>query len=110
MHLPHSIPQFALPQIFFSSLYHGSQVRRSRRGEGKGEKRYVLVWNCYVRFSEILLPSTLDNASPSDGDDPSAKIWNLSLTRTAEHDTAMFHRWKGDMDGILIYVRFKTVH
>jgi hypothetical protein len=44
---------------------------------------------CYVRLSEILLPSTLDDASSSGGDDPSAKIWNLSLARTSEHDAAM---------------------
>ena len=110
MHLPHSIPQFALPQIFFFSPYHESQARRSGRREGKGERRYVLLWNCYVRFSEILLPSTLDGASSSGGDDPSAKIWNLSLARTSEHDAAMIDRWKGDMDGILIYVCFRTVY
>jgi hypothetical protein len=78
--------------------------------KGKVEKGIVLVWNCYVHFFEILLPSTLDNASPPDGDDPSVKIWNLSFERTSEHDIAMFHRMKGDMDGILIYVRFKTAH
>lgn len=46
-------------------------------------------------------------AAPSlpGGDDPSAKMWSLSISQASEHDLAMAERWKSDMDGILIYVR-----
>jgi len=44
-------------------------------------------------------------AAPSlpGGDDPSAKMWSLSISQFSEHDAAMAERWKNDMDGILIY-------
>ena len=40
------------------------------------------------------------------GDDLSSKMWILSITHADKHDSAMVERWKADMDGILIYVRF----
>ena len=40
------------------------------------------------------------------GDDPSSKMWILSITHADKHDSAMVERWKADMDGILVYVRF----
>ncbi|KAH9957473.1 hypothetical protein BJV74DRAFT_420364 [Russula compacta] len=43
-------------------------------------------------------------SSGSPGSDgPSMKMWDLCLTYAEKHDTAMFERWKDDMDGILIY-------
>ena len=36
------------------------------------------------------------------------KMWDLCLTYADKHDTAMFERWKDDMDGILIYVRVSS--
>ncbi|KAF8490153.1 hypothetical protein F5888DRAFT_1742581 [Russula emetica] len=39
----------------------------------------------------------------SSGDDPSSKMWILSITHADKHDSAMVERWKADMDGILIY-------
>lgn len=60
-------------------------------------------------FSDILLPSILA-VGLSGVDNPSAKMWYLSLSHFTKHDEAMTDRWKGDMDGILIYVRFKAVH
>jgi hypothetical protein len=40
------------------------------------------------------------------GDDPSTKMWILSISHADKHDAEMVERWKDDMDGILIYVRF----
>lgn len=40
------------------------------------------------------------------GDDPSLRMWILSIAHADKHDSAMVERWKADMDGILIYVRF----
>jgi hypothetical protein len=40
------------------------------------------------------------------GDDPSTKMWVLSISHADKHDSEMVERWKDDMDGILIYVRF----
>lgn len=39
----------------------------------------------------------------SRADDPSSKMWILSITHADKHDSAMVERWKADMDGILIY-------
>ena len=35
-------------------------------------------------------------------------MWDLCLTYAEKHDIAMVERWKDDMDGILIYVRFSS--
>ena len=43
---------------------------------------------------------------PGPGDDPSTKMWVLSISHADKHDSEMVERWKDDMDGILIYVRF----
>ena len=43
---------------------------------------------------------------PASGDDPSSKMWILAIAHADKHDGAMVERWKADMDGILIYVRF----
>ena len=43
------------------------------------------------------------------GDDPSTKMWVLSILHADKHDSEMVERWKDDMDGILIYVRFKRL-
>lgn len=39
----------------------------------------------------------------------SVKMWTLSISHATQHDTAMADRWKNDMDGILVYVRFGTI-
>ena len=44
------------------------------------------------------------------GGEPSTKMWTLSLSHTTKHDEAMAERWKSDMDGILVYVRFMASH
>jgi len=61
-------------------------------------------------LSDILLLPTLAAASLLGDDDTSVKMWTLSISHATQHDTAMADRWKNDMDGILIYVRFGTIH
>jgi hypothetical protein len=56
-----------------------------------------------VSVSKIVFPSVARIATS--GDDPSSKMWILSITHADKHDSAMVERWKADMDGILIYVR-----
>jgi hypothetical protein len=36
-------------------------------------------------------------------------MWVLSISHADKHDAEMVERWKDDMDGILIYVRFKRL-
>lgn len=62
------------------------------------------------RFSDTLLLSTLAAAGLPGGDDPSAKMWALSISHASRHDDAMIDRWKNDMDGILVYVRYTIIH
>jgi hypothetical protein len=57
-----------------------------------------------VSLSKIVFP--LVAILVASGDDPSSKMWILSITHADKHDSAMVERWKADMDGILIYVRF----
>jgi hypothetical protein len=65
--------------------------------------------NVSVRMESLpsfyLTLSTAAAPSLPGGDDPSAKMWSLSISQFSEHDAAMAERWKNDMDGILIYVR-----
>jgi hypothetical protein len=58
-----------------------------------------------VSVSKIVFPSVAAILATS-GDDPSSKMWILSIAHADKHDSAMVERWKADMDGILIYVRF----
>ena len=51
-----------------------------------------------IVFSSVAILAT-------SGDDPSSKMWILSIAHADKHDSAMVERWKADMDGILIYVR-----
>ena len=62
------------------------------------------------RFSNILLLPTLSAAGPLHDAGSSVKMWQLSISHATQHDTAMADRWKNDMDGILIYVNFETIH
>ena len=57
-----------------------------------------------VSVSKLVFPPVAILAAS--GDDPSSKMWILSITHADKHDSAMVERWKADMDGILIYVRF----
>ncbi len=59
--------------------------------------------NCNVSslFSDIVLPAPPNPAS----DDPSTKMWLLSISQADKYDAAIAEGWKADMDGILIYVR-----
>ena len=57
-----------------------------------------------VSVSKIVFPPLAIIAAV--GDDPSSKMWILSITHADKHDSGMVERWKADMDGILIYVRF----
>lgn len=38
-------------------------------------------------------------------DNPQTKLWSMYLTEVEKHDQALVESWKGDMDGILIFVR-----
>jgi len=53
-------------------------------------------------FSDIVLQAPSNPAS----NDPSTKMWILSISQADKYDTAIAEGWKADMDGILIYVRF----
>ena len=69
----------------------------------RGERRKVCAHMTIVLlFSEILLPAP--SPSPA-GDDPSTKMWLLSISQADKYDAALAEGWKADMDGILIYVR-----
>ena len=46
-----------------------------------------------------------DNTQSSQGVDSSAQIWTMCLTHADKYDKALVETWKGDMDGILIFVR-----
>jgi hypothetical protein len=43
------------------------------------------------------------NSTSYDGS-PSSKIWSLYISEAEKHDRALAESWKGDMDGILIFV------
>jgi len=50
----------------------------------------------------------LIRTSHSDGDnydDPSSKLWSVYVSEALQYDKALIESWKGDMDGILIFVR-----
>ena len=70
----------------------------------------VFACNCCAVFSDALFPWTQAAAALPGGDDPSAKMWALSISHSGQHDDAMIDRWKNDMDGILVYVRCKMIH
>lgn len=38
-------------------------------------------------------------------DDPQSKIWSIYISEADKVDKALAASWKGDMDGILIFVR-----
>jgi hypothetical protein len=54
--------------------------------------------------------TTVVPASLIGSDEPSTTMWTLSLSHSTKHDEAMADRWKSDMDGILVYVRFIALH
>ena len=71
--------------------------------QGKIAKGLCSHRNSHIStFYNILFPPL---AIPP-GDDPSTKMWVLSISHADKHDSEMVERWKDDMDGILIYVRF----
>jgi hypothetical protein len=80
-----------------------SQKRFSVYDEEKGKepKGVCSHENCNSVLSEILLPAPSNSA----GDDPSTKMWLLSISQADKYDAAIAEGWKADMDGILIYVR-----
>lgn len=82
-----------------------SQTRSSVHDEerGKEPKGVCSHENCNVSSlsSDILLPATSNTAS----DDPSTKMWLLSISLADKYDAAMAEGWKADMGGILVYVR-----
>ena len=63
-----------------------------------------------VLHSNYLLPSTLGPAGMPGDDDPSVKMWALSILHANQHDNAMIDRWKKDLDGIIVHVRCKMFH
>lgn len=60
-------------------------------------------YNVSSLFSDIVLLAP--PASTPASDDPSAKMWLLSISQADKYDAAVAEGWKADMDGILIYVR-----
>jgi len=69
----------------------------------KGGCSYGIATSFYLTFKFLFLYIAAAPSLPG-GDDPSAKMWALSISQASEHDLAMAERWKNDMDGILIYV------
>jgi hypothetical protein len=59
-------------------------------------------------MSHIVLSSTL-TSGPLGSDGPVSKMWALCISHVDEHDPPMLERWRSDMDGILIYVRFQAL-
>ncbi|KAF9021747.1 hypothetical protein BDZ89DRAFT_228097 [Hymenopellis radicata] len=47
--------------------------------------------------------STNDHMKSPRYEDPSAKIWNAYLSEAERYDNALAHKWKSDMDAILIF-------
>jgi Family of unknown function (DUF6535) len=45
------------------------------------------------------------NASESKGSDTSGKVWSVYLSEAERQDRALAENWKGDTEGILIFVR-----
>jgi hypothetical protein len=43
--------------------------------------------------------------SASKGDDTSGKVWSVYLSEAERQDRALAENWKGDTEGILIFVR-----
>ena len=73
--------------------------------KGKEPKGVCLHENYNVSsfFSDIVLLAPV--ASHPASDDPSTKMWLLSISQADKYDAAIAEGWKADMDGILIYVR-----
>lgn len=46
-----------------------------------------------------------DSKPIRDYNDPSGKIWSIYAKEAKKFDDALVESWKGDMDGILIFVR-----
>jgi hypothetical protein len=51
--------------------------------------------NVYLTFN----PDGCDSS-----DDPSRNLWSVYVTGALQYDKALVESWKGDMDGILIFV------
>ena len=43
-----------------------------------------------------------------DYDDPAGKIWSIYVAESEKFDRALVESWKGDMDGMLIFVCIHT--
>jgi Family of unknown function (DUF6535) len=61
------------------------------------------TWSCSPCFlTHFHLPV---DVGAGNNVDPSAKIWSLYVSEADPYDKALVERWKGSMDGILIFVR-----
>jgi hypothetical protein len=72
----------------------------------RGKSRKVCShenYNVSSLFSDTVLLAPL--ASSPASDEPSTKMWLLSISQADKYDSAIAEGWKADMDGILIYVR-----
>jgi hypothetical protein len=97
-------------RLFFSLWIQKSPALKMWKRESYQRKVCVLT-RLLRRFPDILLTSKLlAAASLIVSDEPSTKMWTLSLSHSTKHDEAMADRWKSDMDGILVYVRFMALH
>ena len=71
--------------------------------KGKYSKGVCSHGDCIVSslLSDFVLPAPSNPTS----DDPSPKMWLLSVSQADKHDAVVAEGFKADMDGILIYVR-----
>lgn len=62
---------------------------------------YYRIYQC-----RIIVGPLGENQQFPPGGNSSAKIWSLCLARADKYDKSLVESWKGDMDGILIFVSF----
>jgi hypothetical protein len=77
-----------------------SSVREEKGKSTKGEC-FRGNYHIFSLLSDIVLGFPIKPG----GDDPSTKIWFLSVSHADRFDAAIADIWKADMDGILVYVR-----
>lgn len=60
----------------------------------------------WVRPGTPIVPRTNHSIDPElvNDDHPSGKIWSVYLTEAEKEDKALVEAWKGDMEGLLIFV------
>ncbi len=78
--------------------------KSSVRDEEKGRAPKGVCSYGNYHFTSLLSDIMLGTQSKPGGDDPSTRMWSLSISHADKFDTAIADRWKADMDGILIYV------